>query len=57
MSLSKRLADMEARIRKLEAWKADIEQGLLEEDQDSAAPLLTLDGQEAGGERDQDQLL
>ncbi len=58
MSLSKRLNDMERRIQALEAWKASIEQAIEAEDEaDNPAPTLTLDGESAGGERDQDQPL
>lgn len=58
MSLSKRLNEMERRIQTLEAWKASIEQAIEAEDEtDNPTPTLTLDGEEAGGERDQDQPL
>lgn len=58
MSLSKRLNEMERRIQTLEAWKASIEQAIEAEDEtDNPTPTLTLYGEEAGGERDQDQPL
>ena len=55
MTLSKRLASMEARLKALEAWKGVVEEAIEEEDQEQ--PELTLDGDESPGERDQDQPL
>ena len=57
MSLAKRLSSMEARIRSLEEWKATIEGALLAEDEQEEQPALTLDGEDAGGERNQDEPL
>ena len=60
MSLTKRLNDMERRIRELEQWKEGIELVLAHELADSdehEGPALTLDGDPAGGERDQSQSL
>jgi hypothetical protein len=55
MTLSKRLASMEGRLKALEAWKGVVEEAIEEEDQEH--PERTLDGDESPGERDQDQTL
>lgn len=63
MSLAKRLSAIESkqradgeRIRELERFRDDVLAGLAEEELEDA-PVLTLDGQDAGGERDQGQPL
>lgn len=60
MSLSDRLARIEARLTKLEQGQAEHGQAMdvlvdaLEQEQEPAAePMLTLDGEDAGGDRDQ----
>lgn len=55
MSLQKRLSTIEARLRALEAWKGHVED--LVEDEEQQPPERTLDGQEAYGERDQNEPL
>lgn len=58
MSLAHRLNTMERQLRELLEWKASIEQALAEEESvPEDQPLLTLDGEQAGGERDQTQSL
>jgi hypothetical protein len=60
MSLAKRLNQMEARIRALEegqALHAQVIEAAVEEAEEVDQPQLTLDGEEHGGERDQDQPL
>lgn len=52
---------MERRIKALEDWKATVEAALeaedLAEQEDKPEPIRTLDGDEHGGERDQNQPL
>ena len=55
MSLQKRLSAIEGRLRKLEEWKGHVEE--LVDEEESPQPERTLDGDEAYGERDQDQPL
>ena len=64
MSLAKRLAKIEANqaalsvfVKALNEWKATIEGALLAEDEQEEQPILTLDGEDAGGERNQDEPL
>lgn len=61
MSLQHRLNAMERRIKALEDWKATVEAALeaedLAEQEDKPEPIRTLDGDEHGGERDQNQPL
>lgn len=60
MSLAKRLNQMEGRIRALEegqAMHAQVIEAAVEEAEEEEAPELTLDGEQHGGERDQDQPL
>lgn len=58
MSLAQRLNKMEQQLRELMEWKAGIEQALADEDAgDEEKPALTLDGDLAGGTRDQTQSL
>lgn len=60
MSLSKRMNDMERRLRALEEWKAEVEQAITE---DASAPVGKGDhgddvpDQHYAGERDQSQSL
>lgn len=54
MSLQHRLSAMERRIRELEDWKATVEAAIEAEEADQhGEPERTLDGDQAGGERDQ----
>lgn len=58
MSLTKRLSNIEARLTALEQWKQGIEAELAQEEAEAEQkPELTLDGDQVGGERDQDQPL
>jgi hypothetical protein len=62
MSVHERLASMERRIEALEALVKDMaaeQVAVIEaiEDEDRPAPVITLDGEEVGTERDQDQPL
>lgn len=58
MTLAKRLNDMERRIKALEEWKGTVEAAIeAEEADDQPEPERTLDGEQVGGERDQNQAL
>ena len=57
MSLTKRLNEIERRLKELEQWKDGIDSALVEEVGQEAEPERTLNGDQVGGERDQLQPL
>lgn len=55
MTLSKRLATIEARLGRLEQWQGEVIHAIEEEEHED--PTLTLDGEYVPGERNQDEPL